>query len=414
MSTLFHESDVGAIDGGRGLFASRRIHQGTVVLRERPQHVLHANKHETMVCSDACGCLKHLRQNHPACVAALALGAVTRQELLAGEGISKMRAALASTASSVFSFGMPSSSEEAAAVECDTGCGQLFCSKDCMREAVGAGHTFLCTGRCQSSDDALCRFIVHAMQFNDNYLLVAKVVARAVRRIIAEGSNIDDEWKPYGRLLPITAASGQHSQEDQAAHALLLEALMSQPEIASSNVDIEELLPFYRFSALLQKFVCNNVGIRVRHPVAEKLSLNTDNSCLTLANQLADILGSELNTDDEDPLSAADLLDSPDFYWPPVDGEGLYLQALIANHSCAPNIQLSFADGDATLCISALRDIEDKEELFHDYARHASSSKDRRSALLQYGIKCGCELCSAPDDTDSSDVDDSDSEDCGC
>jgi len=255
---------------------------------------------------------------------------------------------------------------------------------------------------------------MHAMEFNDNYLLVAKVVAKAIRRIIWDGSNIDDEWKPYGRLLPMMADSGQHSQDDQAAHALLLEALTSQPEISSSNVDLEELLPFCRFSALLQKFVCNNVGIRVRHPVAEKLSLNTDNSCLTFANLLADVLGSELNTDDEDPLSAADLLESPDFYFPPVDGEGLYLQALVANHSCAPNIQLSYADGDATLCISTLRDIEDKEELFHDYARHASSSTDRRSALLQYGIECGCELCSAPDDMESSDVDDSDSEDCGC
>ena len=49
--------------------------------------------------------------------------------------------------------------------------------------------------------------------------------------------------------------------------------------------------------------------------MAEKLSLNTDNLCLACSNQLADILGSELNTDDEEPLSAADLFESPDFYF---------------------------------------------------------------------------------------------------
>jgi hypothetical protein len=353
--------------------------------------------------------LKHLQQQHPAYIAALALGAVTRQELQSGEGSGKMRLAMAS--SSIFSFA-PASAEETT-VECDTGCGQLFCSRSCMQEAISAGHVYLCTGRCQSNDDALCRFVVHAIEFNDGYLLVAKVVARAIYRIITQDSNIDSEWAPYGRLLPSVAASEQDSssQEDRTAHALLLEALTSQPEISSSNVDLKELLPFGRFSALLQKFVCNNVGIRVRHPVAEMLSLNTDKSCLVFASQLADIVGSEVNADDEDPLSAADFLENPDFYFPPVDGEGLYFQILVANHSCMPNVQLSFANGDATLCISALRDIEDKEELFHDYVRHASSSKDRRSALLQYGIACSCELCTASDD---SDVDESDSEDCDC
>ena len=381
-------------DGGRGLFldcaSSAVVVGGEKVLVERPLHVFHANKHETLACGR---CLKHLtppgiREGSDECIdfltqiACMALGARSRSSICA---------------SGIVEY-----------VDCKNRCGEVYCSVACMRLAFEEdGHDFLCTGNCVSEQDSLFRFKVHAMQCDDSFLLAAKVIASILEKAICASTSADDVsatcmrmWSlRYGALVPKeTRDAGDELKDDDEdeksniAHRLLMEALSSHPKVRNANVDVFALFPLNAFLSLLKKFVCNNVGVRVRHPACSAL-LSCD---LRFAEHLAASLGKLLNDEEEEPLCADDLLESPDWYFPPVDGEGLYPVLAAANHACDdPNIVLSF-EADATLIVTASKDMKANEELSHDYARHARVPEERRAALAQYGITCECAKCISP------------------
>ncbi|MEW5298204.1 MAG: hypothetical protein WDW36_001354 [Sanguina aurantia] len=75
-------------------------------------------------------------------------------------------------------------------------------------------------------------------------------------------------------------------------------------------------------------------------------------------------------------------------------GSAIYLMASMFNHSCDPNIEVTFPAGDATAVFTAARDIEAGEELCITYIDSGQAFAQRQTALeYTYGFKCGCVRC---------------------
>lgn len=76
-------------------------------------------------------------------------------------------------------------------------------------------------------------------------------------------------------------------------------------------------------------------------------------------------------------------------------GTGVFLVASMLNHSCEPNCTYTTAAdlNGHTLTISALRDIQEGEELFISYTDPSAPCSVRRARLRQYGFECDCTRC---------------------
>lgn len=97
------------------------------------------------------------------------------------------------------------------------------------------------------------------------------------------------------------------------------------------------------------------------------------------------------------------------------EGVGLYKLQSKLNHSCLPNAEIRFDNGDNVLAVRALKDINEGEEICISYISCCKLDKSRHSRqkylMEQYLFVCDCLKCEAQaDDPDesSSDEDDSD------
>jgi hypothetical protein len=109
--------------------------------------------------------------------------------------------------------------------------------------------------------------------------------------------------------------------------------------------------------------------------------------------------------DDEEEDGVSDGLDP---VFTPLDGTSLYTTTCAMNHSCTPNVLVTYADppppwrtadeagSSSPLCVQvvALRDIALGEELCFSYLSSELSKEERLRALMEYGIPfCMCALC---------------------
>jgi len=75
-------------------------------------------------------------------------------------------------------------------------------------------------------------------------------------------------------------------------------------------------------------------------------------------------------------------------------GSALYGLPSMLNHSCDPSVDAAWTDGDATLVLTARRDVAAGEELRISYIDADASASARRETLRHaYGFECGCERC---------------------
>ena len=77
-------------------------------------------------------------------------------------------------------------------------------------------------------------------------------------------------------------------------------------------------------------------------------------------------------------------------------GTAAYLAPSLLNHSCLPNLDISFPRGDSRLRLSAARAIAAGEQLTISYIDADAGHRPRQDALLGgYGFECKCEKCAA-------------------
>ena len=73
-------------------------------------------------------------------------------------------------------------------------------------------------------------------------------------------------------------------------------------------------------------------------------------------------------------------------------GQGIYKQASVVNHSCQPNMTVSFSGRE--MIAMPIKDIKAGEELTVSYVELASLAAERNDALqARYGFRCKCDRC---------------------
>ena len=83
-------------------------------------------------------------------------------------------------------------------------------------------------------------------------------------------------------------------------------------------------------------------------------------------------------------------------------GSGLFLEASVFNHACAPEAVASFDSRTRTMAIRAVRRVEEGGEVRIAYAEMYAPRRERRRALTKKkGFACRCERCEADDASDA-------------
>lgn len=81
--------------------------------------------------------------------------------------------------------------------------------------------------------------------------------------------------------------------------------------------------------------------------------------------------------------------------YPPLDGTAFYATICRINHSCDPNVRVTYVNSlhglQATLI--ALKPIAPGEELVQSYIDQFQSLAARQKALKDYGFQCTCPKC---------------------
>jgi len=339
---------------------------------------------------------------------------------------------------------------------CSWGCGEVYCGAEC-RGAAEPVHRRLCVAQVADESAPLYQFKLHAMQSNEILLLCGTICAKMVAEYEQHGC-----WEcavlPYrhfsGALWwDVAVATDRESQEELAA------ALKSLCE-ESSRLLAQALWPVKALSCqcaqdpphtapppaapinatllgnLIGIFERNQHGLRVLHPLLryfrELGRLHPLPESPELEAMLGDIAAataaedcdsddaphsddeeedhSHLNEEgegDEGPGKGAaaqrshlhEVLSSPEEWFPPFDGQGLFPLGSLVNHSCEPNLTIAYpeaADEPLEARLVALCDISAGEEVTICYLDAADAAGDvahRRRALRDYGFICTCGRC---------------------
>jgi hypothetical protein len=82
--------------------------------------------------------------------------------------------------------------------------------------------------------------------------------------------------------------------------------------------------------------------------------------------------------------------------FPPLDGTAFFVTTCKINHSCDPNVQVSYhshPQKGLELQMKAIKEISPNEELVQSYIDQFQSKKERQKALKDYGFVCDCVKC---------------------
>lgn len=360
-------------------------------------------------------------------------------------------------------------------VGCTQACGELYCSVKCRDEAWRSSHCMLCVGHVldeEAEAHPLVQFKVFAVQTNEILLLASAVLARMILHLEKNGPDSLEPFssfvqEPWDSVVQPSADADTSAEDlrgtlrsmcDDAAR-LLREAFGAVA--GGPRESMASLVTADRVSRIVGMFEQNQLGIRCKSPLrpwvdkVHRLAQAGGNieELDRLAPYLRDLAraaeeSSEEEEEEEwqseddeegeassavtvsDPSAlleeTADLMEGSstetdiDPLFQPLDGTALFSTTCIMNHSCNPNVTVSWADAAApkiwsnkynfpteseleqesetptkplTLEVRALRDIEIGEELRFTYISKDLPRKERKRALAEYGFACKCALC---------------------
>ncbi|XP_050208401.1 histone-lysine N-methyltransferase ATXR2 [Mercurialis annua] len=298
------------------------------------------------------------------------------------------------------------------AISCPGECGEAFyCSKLCSEADWASSHSLLCTGeRSQSlSRDALLRFIQHADETNDIFLLAAKTIAFTILRyrklkaacLIGKQNCTDsveldrsglslllEAWKPVSvghKRRWWECISLPNDVDDEIAFRMEVRDLaftsLQLLKAAIFDQECEPLFSLEIFGNLIGMFEQNNLDLVVASPVEDYFLYIDDlpypekSKAEEITEPILDALGDE--------------------YSICCQGTAFYPLQSCMNHSCHPNAKAfkreEDRDGQAT--IIALRPISKGDEVTISYIEEEVPLEERQALLADYGFKCRCARC---------------------
>lgn len=299
-------------------------------------------------------------------------------------------------------------------VSCPGGCKEAFyCSKFCSEADWKLCHSLLCTGKGTKSlnTQAPLKFIKHANETNDIFLLAAKVISFTIlryRKLKAaclegkekyDGSNLLDSyhfpvlieaWEPVSmgykrRWWDCISLPDDVDNSDEAAfRSQVKELAFSSLQLLKEAIFDPECEPLFSleiYGHIIGMFEQNNLDLVVESPV-ENYFLYIDDLPHPEKEKAEQITQPFLDALGEDYSSCC-------------QGTAFYPLQSCMNHSCSPNAKAfkreMDTDGQATLI--ALKPIQKGQEITISYIDEECSYEERQKLLADYGFRCRCPKC---------------------
>ncbi|XP_057977864.1 histone-lysine N-methyltransferase ATXR2 [Malania oleifera] len=299
-------------------------------------------------------------------------------------------------------------------VSCPGGCREAYyCSKSCAELDWNMFHSLLCMGEKSESlcREALIKFIQHANETNDIFLVAAKAISFTIlkyRKLKAtslkeqenyampndlDNSNMSlllEAWKPVSmgykrRWWDCIALPDDVGNCDSVAFRMQIRELaftsLQLLKAAIFDKECEPLFSLEIYGHIIGMFELNNLDLVVASPV-EDYFLYID--------ELPDPEKEEAEEITQPVLDALG-----DDYSVTCEGTAFFPLQSCMNHSCCPNAKAfkreEDIDGQAT--IISLRPIFKGEEITISYIDEDLPYEERQALLADYGFRCSCLKC---------------------
>ncbi|CAB4274237.1 unnamed protein product [Prunus armeniaca] len=283
--------------------------------------------------------------------------------------------------------------------------------KLCAESDWGLSHSLLCTGEKSEavSRGALVKFIQHANDTNDIFLLAAKAVSSSILKYrklkvahseeqenkpnvsgIPYPSLLLEAWKPMSvghkrRWWDCIALPFDVESSDEVAFRMQIRelAFMSLQLLKAAIFDEEckSLFSLDIYGHIIGMFELNNLDLVVASPV-EDYFLYIDDLPYPEKKEAEEITRPFLDALGDD-------------YSVCCQGTAFYPLQSCMNHSCSPNAKAfkreEDRDGQAT--IIALKPISKGEEVTISYVDEDLPFEERQALLADYGFTCRCPKC---------------------
>lgn len=300
------------------------------------------------------------------------------------------------------------------AINCPGGCKEVYyCSKSCAQADWELCHSILCTGEGSksSSKKALLKFIEHANETNDIFLLAAKAISSTILkyRKLKAACNKEKEknkiaqvlsnhnfslllkaWKPLSmgykrRWWDCIALPDDVDISDESSFRMQIRQLAFESlELLKKAIFDEECLPLLSleiYGHIIGMFELNNLDLVVASPV-EDYFLYIDDLPEAQKKEVDEITRPFLDALGED-------------YSVCCQGTAFFPIQSCMNHSCCPTAKAfkrdEDRDGQAT--ILACRPIKKGEEITISYIDEDLQFEERQALLADYGFRCKCPKC---------------------
>ncbi|OMO60161.1 hypothetical protein CCACVL1_24353 [Corchorus capsularis] len=299
-------------------------------------------------------------------------------------------------------------------VSCPGRCEEPFyCSKSCAEADWESFHSLLCPGEKTKSQsrEALLKFIQHANETNDIFLLAAKAISFTILRyrklkasLVTEHekstvpstlgtSNLSlllDAWKPISighkrRWWDCVSLPDDIDASDEAAFRMQMRELaftsLQLLKEAIFDKECEPLFSLEIYGHIIGMFELNNLDLVVASPV-EDYFIYIDDLPNPQKKEAENITRPYLDALGED-------------YSVCCEGTAFYPLQSCMNHSCCPNAKAfkreEDRDGQAT--IIAVRPVCKREEINISYIDEDLPFEERQALLADYGFRCRCPRC---------------------
>ncbi|GLT87060.1 hypothetical protein SLE2022_051620 [Rubroshorea leprosula] len=298
-------------------------------------------------------------------------------------------------------------------VSCPGECEEAhYCSKSCAEADWQLFHSLLCTGEKSDtlSREALSKFIQHANETNDIFLLAAKAISSTILRyrklkatLSKEGQKTEpytfsscdlslllEAWKPISighkrRWWDCIALPDDVDDSDEATFRMQIRELaFTSLQLLKEAIFEKECEPLFSleiYGHIIGMFELNNLDLVVASPV-EDYFLYVDDLPSPEKEEAEKITQAYLNALGDD-------------YSVCCQGTAFFPLQSCMNHSCCPNAKAfkreEDRDGQAT--IIAIRPICKGEEITISYIDEDLPFEERQALLADYGFRCRCAKC---------------------
>ncbi|KAL5022319.1 hypothetical protein ScPMuIL_001474 [Solemya velum] len=276
-------------------------------------------------------------------------------------------------------------------------CQAVYCNEECLKQAWTEYHQVLCMGSsCSDSEHPLNKLQeiwrnIHMPPESSSIMLVSRMVA-----MVKQAKDRPTILNAFTQFSKAT-----ENEETGFAHKLLgkqfeeqLELLRQMTKEALYEDEIQQWFTPEGFKSLFALIGRNSQGIgssSISVWVQNCDKLDIDETERQNIDEFIDQLYEDLDRVSADFLNC--------------EGTGLYQLQSLCNHSCTPNVEVTFPHGNHRLALTALQDIPPGEELCISYLDECTQERSRhsRQRILRenYLFQCICPKClSQADDPD--------------